>query len=397
VLYDASPTTGLAKLTSGSQAVGTAIPGTDYIPPFSGTFGQIPYYCTGILCADTVLATDGNGNVTVASVTSSGNGYFGSGAGAGCVLFANGNSTTTSVCGPATGANIQFNWPTTLGANAYVFTTDGAGNMLLANISGDASGGIHTFKVTGIQGNAVTNTAPSLGQSYWWNALGSPTPFWALTITPTITGQVNFWNASTNGWAIGNLPNLGGVLAAAQEPAHVGDYENVAGSLSGTVTKIQGIVVSSTAPTAGQMMRLIGGVWTPVSLSAPNYESWCNGAIGVALGTEYYLFPGSTVATGTPCTGTAAFGMPVSGPCTAFALIVQSSAAGKDSTSGVVTVYHNGSPGALTCTLGTATFCSDSSDTISFSSGDTFYVGVESSTVNTLDTTANLRVAFQCQ
>jgi len=165
-----------------------------------------------------------------------------------------------------------------------------------------------------------------------------------------------------------------------------------------TVVALRGTSVSSSSPTSGQQLRIVGGIWTPVNLNAPNYESWCNGVIGATLSTEYYLFPGSTSATaGSPCTGTASSGMPISGACTASALIAKSSAAGKDSTSGVVTVYRNGSPSAMTCTMGTATSCSDGTDTIAFSSGDTFYVGVESSTTNATDTTANLRVAFQCQ
>jgi hypothetical protein len=86
---------------------------------------------------------------------------------------------------------------------------------------------------------------------------------------------------------------------------------------------------------------------------------------------------------------------------TAKNLYVTASAAGKDGTSGLVTLYKNGSATALTCRLGTNTNCHDITHTATFNAAntppDTFSVRVESSTVNVNDSTANLRVTFDYQ
>jgi hypothetical protein len=51
-------------------------------------------------------------------------------------------------------------------------------------------------------------------------------------------------------------------------------------------------------------------------------------------------------------------------------LVVNASHAGVNASSGVVTVLKNGSATAITCTIGTATFCSDGTHTVSTVAGD---------------------------
>jgi hypothetical protein len=82
--------------------------------------------------------------------------------------------------------------------------------------------------------------------------------------------------------------------------------------------------------------------------------------------------------------------------CTANHLTATASAAGKDSTSGTITLYHAGSQTSITCVLGTGFVCIDNTHSLAFSAGDLFEVGVETSTTNGTDSTANLRVTFAC-
>ena len=370
---------------SANEINGTAaVDCTSYISPACLDSGTIP--------GNLNLLTVG-GDVTVGGTL----GLSGTAEGA-IKLYDSTHTTQFVISGPTTGYSQTIYTPgAALVAGAPLGLN--SGNQLYSlGFTGDASNFVAgvpgtVMRVGAIQLTPVTNTVPALGQTLYANA----TPTWILSGAPSATGQLNIWDQTAGIWAPGTLPQIAGVLAAAQMPAFTGDMTNAPGTVAASVVGIRGVSVSATAPTTGQALRLAGGIWTPTSLDAPNYESWCNGAVGAVLSTEYYLFPGSTTATGMPCTGTAALGMPISGPCKAFALTAKSSAAGKDASSGVVTLYHNGAQSALTCTLGTGTTCNDGADSVTLSSGDTFYVGVETSTSNATDTTANLRVAFQCQ
>jgi hypothetical protein len=53
-------------------------------------------------------------------------------------------------------------------------------------------------------------------------------------------------------------------------------------------------------------------------------------------------------------------------------------AAGHGSSSGVVHVYDNGTSQSLTCTLGTGTGCSDSTNSFAYSTGDLLQFSVAS-------------------
>lgn len=153
---------------------------------------------------------------------------------------------------------------------------------------------------------------------------------------------------------------------------------------------------STTLPTGLALQTPASGVGTNITgVKAGIIQGYCAATVGTATSTEYYLVPWG-VETSPLCTATSvvAASMPVA--CTAGNLFARSAAAGHDSTSGVVTMYHNGTQSTVTCTLGTGTSCSDASHTVSFAQGDTYYVGVETSTSFTPDTTASIRVTFTC-
>ena len=60
----------------------------------------------------------------------------------------------------------------------------------------------------------------------------------------------------------------------------------------------------------------------------------------------------------------------MSQPRTVNLLWVNAATGGVSASSGVVTLYKNGSATALTCTLGTGTSCTDYTHTVSVTTGD---------------------------
>jgi hypothetical protein len=129
--------------------------------------------------------------------------------------------------------------------------------------------------------------------------------------------------------------------------------------------------------------------------STAAFVSFCASTVGTATSTTYVLAP--YAQTTSNCNATTVTEMPMPHAGTAKNLYVIASAAGKDSTSGVVTLYANAATTALTCTLGTSTSCHDITDTASFTAGESFSVRVKTSTTNSNDTTANIRVTFDYQ
>ncbi|WP_409477769.1 beta strand repeat-containing protein [Pseudobdellovibrio sp. HCB154] len=82
-------------------------------------------------------------------------------------------------------------------------------------------------------------------------------------------------NLGLGGFATVSSLDLGsasatGTLATARLPALSGDVTSTAGSNSLTVTKIQGVAVSATAPTAGQVLEYDGSSWVPAT-GLPQY------------------------------------------------------------------------------------------------------------------------------
>lgn len=116
----------------------------------------------------------------------------------------------------------------------------------------------------------------------------------------------------------------------------------------------------------------------------------CNGTVNTANATAYVL---GNYNTNGNCNGLTVIEFPFPVAVTASRLYCRASAAGGQAGSGVVSLYKNGSASALTCTLGTGTSCSDTTNSVSFVPGtDTHSVRVLTGQAN--DTTANVRCTF---
>jgi hypothetical protein len=117
-------------------------------------------------------------------------------------------------------------------------------------------------------------------------------------------------------------------------------------------------------------------------------NAWCYGTLGSTSGA-FYLggFGGVQMACGS-LTTTLTGGMPLSTAGTLKNLRCAAGAAGHGSSSGVVHVYDNGTSQNLTCTLGTATGCSDSTNSFTYSTGDLLQFSVASA--GTGETLANV-------
>lgn len=98
-------------------------------------------------------------------------------------------------------------------------------------------------------------------------------------------------------------------------------------------------------------------------------------------------------ATTTTCTSTTiGSGIPMTGARTISTLLVTASAGGVSGASGVVTVLKNGSPTALTCTLGTTTTCFDGTHSVAAVDGDLISIQF---TTQGAETLANVKAFVQ--
>ncbi len=160
--------------------------------------------------------------------------------------------------------------------------------------------------------------------------------------------------------------------------------------------------VSSTAPsfatsvTAPTVNATTGYQFNGTAIQASTIEvAFCLGNVGTTAGT-FPLLPGSAVAN---CSGpsTTAVEVPMPYTCTAKNLYVVAGTAGNNGTgSGVTTLYKNGSTvTSLKCTLGTATSCHDTTDTVTLNAGETWSIRTTSNGAS--ETLANVRASFQCQ
>ena len=87
----------------------------------------------------------------------------------------------------------------------------------------------------------------------------------------------------------------------------------------------------------------------------------------------------------TTCTSAAiGTGIQVQGTRSLANLVVSATAGGVNASSGVVTVLRNGSPTTITCTIGTATFCSDGSHSVTASDGDLISIQFTTQAADTL-------------
>lgn len=130
----------------------------------------------------------------------------------------------------------------------------------------------------------------------------------------------------------------------------------------------------------------------PKSVASAMLNAFCITTVGTSL-SIYVLAPSAT-GTGN-CNTTSATEVPMAYACTAKNLYVTAATGSAIGTGGTVTLYKNTGAQSLKCLLGLSTSCHDTSDTVSFSAGDTWSVRVAAGQAS--DTISNVRASFQCQ
>lgn len=128
-----------------------------------------------------------------------------------------------------------------------------------ATVGGDLSGTVPDPKVSGLQGVPISATAPTSGEALVYN--GSE---WA-------PGSTSAPVTSVFGRTGAVVAETGDYTAA--EVGALADNATVGGDLTGTVpdpkvSGLQGVPISATAPTTGQLLEYNGTEWTPTTPAA---------------------------------------------------------------------------------------------------------------------------------
>lgn len=154
-------------------------------------------------------------------------------------------------------------------------------------------------------------------------------------------------------------------------------------------------VIRLTTQVVGVLPVANGGT-NSTGLASGQISAFCESTVGAVTATRYMLnmFHSGANILCSSATSVSILEMPMPITCTAQKLYVTASAAGGAAGSGKVTLNKNGTPDALTCTMGTGTSCNDTTHTVSLTAGDTFSLDI--TTGQTTDTTANVRATFQC-
>jgi hypothetical protein len=213
-----------------------------------------------------------------------------------------------------------------------------AGNQL-PNAGGDVSGALTAATVTGIQNRAVANTGPANGQTLVWNSsaaawqpgvvsqimgtvASSQLPNAGGDVSGTLTaatvkaiqgqavsgtlpsnGQTLVWNSSASAWQPGAVSQIMGTVASSQLPNAGGD---LGGSLAAaTVKAIQGQAVSSTLPGNGQALlwNSSASAWQPsnISTSSGAAMAYQLGDLAAVRTSSTVLTIGAGCAAASPC------------------------------------------------------------------------------------------------
>lgn len=192
--------------------------------------------------------------------------------------------------------------------------------------------------------------------------------------TGLIEGVTILDNSPSGGTSV--FVNAGGVLHAHNSVISQAGAGATALSISGTFMDEGGNKITTVA--------------TNVFPSGSAYVADGHSAKGTCTGV---VTPSSTLGlygtgpnvTATTCTSvTIGSGIQVQGARTLQNLVVSATAGGVNASSGVVTVLKNGSPTSLTCTIGTATFCSDGLHSVSAVDGDLISIQFTTQAADTL-------------
>ena len=162
-------------------------------------------------------------------------------------------------------------------------------------VDGDARGELGQIRVVGLQGRALTEETPLVGEHLTFDGNNwTPAP---LTSTTPTNGQVLTWQGASSVWTPTTLP-------AAPTAGSLSAGGDATGKLSAlTVTKLQGRAVDSTAPAVGQVLTWTdfpSPGWAPTDL-----PTGTGGGGGTLEGGDASMLQGSPVAGTAPSTGEA--------------------------------------------------------------------------------------------
>lgn len=327
-----------------------------------------------------------------------------------------GNNTTGSAAPSFTAVPVIGNQGLTAGSLTIASTTGTSGSLTL---NGNSSGSAKIIPQT-VAGTGTTLTLPNTSGTLADGATGP------LSLSTT-TGQLSCPTCATTtsgGALTATAPisiSSGGVIAATLSGNGTNiQSTNMTSSTTGDIVTLDGhantvdsaILLSSLAPLASPTFT--GVVTIPTVNVTSAYQlngttiqasailtAFCLGTIGTTAGT-FILVPAVPATTANCNASSSAMTgeMPMPYACVASHLYAVAGGAGNNATgSGVTTLYRNntatGLGGASKCVIGTGTTCHDTSDTVSFSAGDTWSVRTTSNGAG--ETLQNVRVAFQCQ
>ncbi len=207
-------------------------------------------------------------------------------------------------------------------AQLPVATTTSQG---ILQLSGDLAGTATSLSVVGLQGKSVSTTVPATNQVLEWNGsqwAPSSLPPAAGTGTCTANQFVTAVNSGAPTCVQAAFSNLSGTAAASQLPGATSSTQGaiqLAGDLGGTaavpkVVALQGVPVSATAPSNGQVPQFNGSTsqWTPATLPSGGTVT----SVGLSVPPEFTVSgsPVTTSGTLTVTKGSQAANLVYAGP-----------------------------------------------------------------------------------
>ncbi len=196
--------------------------------------------------------------------------------------------------------------------DGYLAKTDFSAFSGKVSLGGDLSGNATAPTVAKIQGTSISATAPTSNQVLQFNGTAW-TPATLATVGGTVTSVTGtapisvLTGTTTPVISIAQASGTAnGYLSSTDYTAFSGKV-SLGGDLGGTastplVSKIQGVSVSSTAPTSNQVLQYNGTTWTPATLSA---GSGSVTSVGLSL-PSIFSVTGSPITTSGTLTGTLA-------------------------------------------------------------------------------------------